>query len=139
MSIYRQFKTDEKAEIDGKAFSYKPNDDKTVPTFFVARMGGANTKFGEVYAETWKPFRAEQEAGTVGEETKKANRLAVFVDGVLRGWKYVQDEDGNLIDFNRDNAIKLFAELPELLMDLEMKALQLETFLTHQTKVAAKN
>ena len=54
--------------------------------------------------------------------------MGVFVDTVLLGWNNVQDRDGNNIAFNRENALKLFEDLPELYDDLQEKAKKASLF-----------
>lgn len=139
MSIYKQFETNPKAEKEGVPFTFAANDDKTIPTFICARMGGANSKWREEYAEIWKPYRDQQEAGTVPEDVVKSNSVLVFVRASLRGWSNVQDRDGNTISFNEQNAVKLFTDLPELLAELQSLVIGRERFLKYQEKVASKN
>lgn len=139
MSIRRQFATNHEVEINGKKISFAANDDGSIPSFAVARMGGANKKFQEVYAKVWKPHRAAQKAGTVSAEIERENSVMVFVDSCLTGWENVQEDDGAEIKFSRDNAIALLTDLPELLGELQLASTNLDNFLSYQTEVAAKN
>lgn len=139
MSIYTQFKTDPKAEVGGVPIKFKPNKDGTVPTVYLARMGGANKDFSRIHTEAWKPFQGEITAGAMSDAQRLEIAVGVFVDSCVRGWSNMQDENDVAIPFSREAAIKLFNDLPELYSELAVKAAELDTFLSANLAIAAKN
>lgn len=138
--LHKQFKTDKKAEKDGIAVRFDPNDDKTVPTFYVARMGGANeTEWLKARARVWAPHREAEVLQTLSEDTKYQLARQSFVEGCLRGWENVQDEDGNPIPYSAPAAVKLFEELPDVFVELQNRALSLSAYLVVNVEASAKN
>src|SRR3954469_12243509 len=118
MSLHKQFKTDEKKETEGIEVTYGPNDDKTIPTFRVARRGPSNQRYVKALERESAPYRRMLELGTLDSTVQAKIMRRVFCSSVLLNWDNVQDQKGKVIPFNFENAVKLFEELPELYDDL---------------------
>lgn len=141
---YELFKTDEKMEAEqGVVLDY---GDFRIR---IARAGGANKKFSKMYEARTKSFRRQMETETLPEEV--ANRLMVelYVDAVVLGMtvkdkdgKFVDgiyDAEGNILEYNRRNAIDIFMNLPELFRDIQVQANKISLFRAEELEKDAKN
>jgi hypothetical protein len=128
MSLYNQFETNKEAEIEGVEVQYGANADKTVPTFRISRMSKANKKYTKALERATRPHRRAIELETMNNDLAERLFMGVFVDTVLLGWSNVQDREGKNIAFNKENALKLFTDLPELYDDLQEKAKKASLF-----------
>ena len=139
MSLKSQFATDRDKEVEGVAVEYAPNDDGTVPTFYITRMGRTNRAYTKALETASRPYRRQLEMGLMKNEQAERLSLEVFCGTVLRRWENVQEDDGTPIAFNRANAIQLFTDLPDLYDDLQQKAQAAATFKSEQQEQEAKN
>lgn len=139
MSLFEQFKTDADKEKNGVRIEYGANADKTVPTFIISRMSKVNKKYTKAIEVSTRPYRRQIELEIFPEDKAVELMKKVFVDTVLLGWENVQDENGVLIPFNRDNALELFGKLPELYEDLEAQAKKAALFRVEAQEAEAKN
>lgn len=122
VSPYAQFGTDKEAEKVGIVLDY---GDYRIR---VARAGGANAKFQELFRDRMRPHWRKQQNGTLSEELANDILIGCFVDAVVLGWEDVVDLAGNPIPFNRNNAIKLFTEVPELFRDVREQSADYHNF-----------
>lgn len=122
MSLFAQFKTDERKETEGVPVQYAPNGDGTIPTFFLSRMGKTNKKYTKELNRATKPFARQLQTDTLPPEQAENIFMGVFVKTVLKGWVNVRDEDGNELAFTVENATALFKKLPDLYDDLTEQA-----------------
>lgn len=139
MSLYAQFGTDTKLEVEGTDITFAANDDGSIPTFRVARMGGSNKKYLSVLTRKTRPVQTAIRNGTLADEQAKRISLEVFVETVLLGWSNIYDRNGNSIAFTQSNAIQLFNELPDLYDEVVRQASSLTTFQTDELETTAKN
>lgn len=103
------FKTDETLSADGVDFFI---DDKT--SFKVRHFNEQNPRIKAAMARYYKPHARQIELGTLPQEkTAEINRL-VFIDTCLVSWTGVEDESGESIECNKENAVALFKRLPAL-------------------------
>jgi hypothetical protein len=110
MSIFRQFKTNTKREIEGVPVTFGANDDGSVPTFFVARASQANVQYTKELERVSRPFKRQIQLGILPDDKNRKIYLEVFIGTLLKGWENIQDEDGKEIDFTADNARMIFAD-----------------------------
>lgn len=139
MSIYNQFATDKEKETEGVVVPYSANEDGSVPSFKIARMGKSNKKYTKAMERATRPYRRQVELGALSEEVSEKILLGVFVDTILLGWENVLDRDGNKIPYNRDNAMKVMTDLPDLYADLQAQASSAAQFREEQREAEAKN
>ena len=120
MSLYSTFKTNDQFEIDGIFIQYGYlNDDESKPVRFkIARAGGANTAFAKALEKATKPYRKQLQAGLLDDRTADRLYREVFADTVVLDWENVTDSDGNLLEFTKENVLKVFKDLPDLFLDL---------------------
>lgn len=141
MSIHSQFATDTKKETEGVEIPYPDaaNSDGSIPTFVIARAGKSNKKYSRMLERATKPHRHAMKTGTISNETSEKLMMDVFVDTLLLDWKHVQDRNGKTIVYNRENAIALMKELPDLYADLTNQTQQIELFREEEKEEEAKN
>lgn len=141
MSLFNQFKTDATKENEGIEIelSEVENEDGTSPIFIIARMGKSNKAYQKALDVAIKPHRRKAELGVMKNEVAEAVIRDVFCETVLKGWKNVYHDDGNPMQFNRENAITLMVELPELYERLQEEAKLISNFRFASLEAEAKN
>jgi len=108
--------------------------------FELAYLSGTNKKLARLTAEMQKPYRRLIDAGKMPEKLADELAMKVFVKGVLVGWENVIVKTGQLpLEYNEDNAMMLFKELPELLQLLMLQSTNFENFKNTENEGAAKN
>lgn len=122
MSIFKTFKNDETLEQQGILIQYGENSKGLMEAFRIARAGGTNQRFLKAMERATKPYRRQIQTETIDPKVSKRLYMEAFVDTVLLGWENIEGADGAPLDFNRDNAIKLFTDLPDLFLDLSEQA-----------------
>lgn len=108
-NIDKLFKTDATLERDGVDFAL---DDKT--SFRVRRFNSQNPRVKAAMASHYKPFARQVELGTLPQEKSTEITMKLFIEVCLASWAGVEDEKGEAIECNKDNALRLFKSLPDL-------------------------
>ena len=132
-NLYKKFATNPDKEKDGIWVNY---DDAR---FLIARAGGANTRFQVTLSSKIRPYKKQIASQTLSDEESAKIMVEVFVEGVLRGWENVEDENDNPLEFTRENAIKLLSDIPELLEFLREEAFLIGNFKDSLTEETVKN
>ena len=124
MSLNKQFATNTDKEIEGieVQMTEAENEDGSIPTFVVSRMGKSNKRYSKALEAATRPYRRQIELGTMNNDKAEEIFMGVFVDTVLKGWKNVRDESGAELPFNKQSATKLFKDLPEVYERLQEEA-----------------
>ena len=124
MSLYKQFATNSEKEMEGVEVQMPEaeNEDGSIPTFVVSRMGKANKRYTKALEAATRPYRRQIELGTMNNDKAEEIFMGVFVDTVLKGWKNVRGEDGKPLEFTKAAAVKLFTDLPEVYERLQEEA-----------------
>ena len=124
MSLYKQFATNSEKEMEGVEvqMTEAENEDGSIPTFVVSRMGKSNKRYSKALEAATRPYRRQIELGTMNNDKAEEIFMGVFVDTVLKGWKNVRDENGAELPFNKQSATKLFKDLPEVYERLQEEA-----------------
>ena len=138
-SLFKAFKTNQEAEIEGVWIEYGPNDDGTIPAFKLARISRNNKKYTKMLEKETRPHRRAIELNTMSDEQAEAITTRVFVRSVLLDWRNVQNAEGNTIAFTEQNAVALFNELPDLYDDLNAKARNASLFRDEALEAEAGN
>lgn len=143
-NLYKMFASDEAMEKAGVILNYGG------VRFQIARAGGANRKFAEVFKEKAKPFRYAIDHGQMNEEDSNRLMAEVYAETVVLGWdsvvknengnpvvdgkgkpklqKKIEDKDGKLMSFSIENCTQLLCDLPELFRDIQGMAGKAENF-----------
>ncbi len=107
-NLDKLFKTDKKLQEDGIDFVI---DDKT--SFRVRHLTQSNPRVKAAMAQHFKPYARQVELGTLPPEKEAEINQKVFIDVCLVSWIGVEI-DGKEAECSKENASKLFKELPEL-------------------------
>lgn len=147
MGLRKTFKTDRNAEIEGVEVEVSINDHNQKPiTIRIARMSASNKRYTKELNRVTKPHQSAIQNDAMDNDLARKMLQEVFVDTILLGWDNLpkseltgNDEDTELLEFNRDNALALFAELPDLYDDWESRANKAAAFREKEREEAAKN
>jgi hypothetical protein len=147
MSLFEQFATNRKAEVEGIPVTFGgTNTDGTVPTFRIARMGRSNKRYQKMIEAETKPHLHAIKNDTLAPEIDAQITRKVFVHTVLLGWDNVAVPQvfgtEEKVPFTPDNALKLFDEengLPELYYSLREQAQKFATFRQADIEEDSKN
>lgn len=139
MSLFKLFGTNKSLEEEGIEVTYPANEDGTVPTFIVARMGKTNKAYSRELQRAMKPYRQQIKYDTLSNEQAEEVLLGVFIKSVLKGWRNVQNEKGKDVEYTYENAKKLFTQLPDLYEELQERAQSMATFRIEEREDVAKN
>ncbi|PXY95086.1 hypothetical protein [Frischella perrara] len=139
MSLFEQFETDKTKEQDGVPVEYAPNTDGTIPVFYLARIGGANSKYSLLIKKLTKQYKRQIQLDSLPDEKLMEISIQAFSEGALRGWENIQDRDHKNIPFSVENARNLFKQLPDLFADLISQANDIELFKLAQIEKDTKN
>ena len=133
-ALYEAYETDKKAEREGVWV-----EEVGGARFLLSRMGGSNAKFQKGLTAAMKPHLREIQLGIVDTEALEPIMKKVFVDTILLGWEFVTDRDGGILDFSKENAEKLFKDLPDLYARLREQASTYTNYRAAALKAAAGN
>lgn len=130
MSLFKQFKTDSKVEREGILLDYGPNKDlpvgadgkHPVTMIRIARAGGANDAYNKRIEVLSKKHRRKIQNDALEISELREMTMHAVADTVVLGWENVTDAEGNPLPFSRDNALKLFQQLPDLFNDIQEQA-----------------
>lgn len=139
MSLYSQFKTDAALEKDGVILQYGNNSDGKPIQITIARAGGSNVRFMKSMDHHRKPYRRQIQNDTLDPETATVLLAKVYAESVILGWSGVEDENGNLMDYNVKNCEKLLIDLPDLFIDIQEQANKVALFREELLEAEAKN
>lgn len=137
-SLYKMFASDEAMEKEGVLLNFGD------VRFLIARAGGANRKFAEVFKDKAKPFRYAIDHGQMSEEDSNRLMAEVYAETVVLGWesvvrdedgrvvktaagqpkvqKKIEGKDGKLVPFTTESCIDLLCDLPDLFRDIQKMA-----------------
>lgn len=116
-SIYDKFATDQKAEKEGIVLDY--GDGMEIR---IARAGGSNTKFESLVQSKLRKYESLRKHDLLEIAVLRPIMREIYAEAVVLGWKGVTDKDGNDLPFNKENAIQLFTDLPDLFEDIVVQS-----------------
>jgi hypothetical protein len=139
MSLYNNFKTDESLEKTGIVLEYGENSEGKIIGIRIARAGGSNKLYASRLEALTKGYRTQIESGAIEKSTVDRIMRQVYADTVVLGWENVEDKDGKPLEFNKDNVIQLFTDLPDLFDDVRSQATKWSLFRKVEQERDAKN
>jgi hypothetical protein len=139
MSLYKSFKADSTLEKTGVALLYGTNSKGASIEITIARAGGANKQYSKTLEHKTKPYRRMIQAGTMDQKVGEQIMREVYAETVILGWKNVEDEDGNELEFTKENVVKVLNDLPDLFRDIQEQANSLAVFRQESLDEEAKN
>lgn len=139
MSLYSQFETDRAVEKDGIVLEYGMNSKKKPIEIRIARAGGANEHYSKLLEARTKPYRRQIQNETLDNAVAEKITKEVYAQAIVLGWTGVEDRDGNDMEFNQKNCIKLFDDLPDLWSDIQSQSVRASLFRAEVREADAKN
>lgn len=115
------FKTNKEMEKDGIWFEIGDTG------FLVKRFSDTNMSVKAAYAKYIKPYLKQIELGTLDSAKEKEIMARVFVEACLIDWKGVEI-DGKEAAFDKEVAVKLLGDMPELLNRLQAHASDFQNY-----------
>jgi len=138
-SLYSQFKSDTEREKRGVILEYGFNSAGKPITIRIARAGGANTAFAKRMEAKTKPYRRQIQTETIDQQIAEKMVREVYAETVVLGWENVEGPDGEPLDFNTENVIKVFTDLPDLFKDIQEQSQRSALFRAELLDVDAGN
>lgn len=147
MSLRKTFKTDRVAEVEGVEIEVAVNDHNGNPiSIRIARMSSSNKRYTKELNKVTKPHMSAIQNDAFDNELARKMLQQVFVDTILLGWKNLpkseltgDDGDTEELEFNRENALALFNEMPDLYDDWEGRAQKAAAFREAEREVSSGN
>ena len=133
MSIYNSFTSDPEFEKRGIILDFGNGE-----WVRIARAGGANKKFIQLFEALMKPYRRAFELGTMDDEKAAKIMHEAFAKAIVLEW-CIKGPDGKEIEFNAENAIKVFQDLPEFFATIKNEAENRANFKRKAQEEEAKN
>lgn len=134
MGTYSKFKTNISAETEGAWF-----DLGEAGRFKIARSGGNNREYLKIFNRRAKPHKQLIDAGKLGEDENTKFMTEVFAEANLKGWDGVTDENGEVLAYSFENAVKLLTDLPDLFLQLLTKSQDMNNYREEVLAESLKN
>jgi hypothetical protein len=147
MGLRKNFATDRALENDGVEIDVDINEHNNLPIKIrVARMSKSNKRYAKRLEEATRPHQSAIANETLDQELGSKILREVFVDSILLGWSNLpkseltgDPKETADLPFNRENALKLFEELPDVYDDWEARAKKAANFREAERTSNAKN
>lgn len=138
MSLYKAYKTNSNKVNKGVEVEFPEamNEDGTVPTFYLAYAGTANKDYTNSLAKRRKGFR---DVANIPEDVARKMLIEVFAESVVKNWKHMYNEAGEVLEYSPKACSKLFNDLPEFFNLLQQRASELSLYLQDDVDETAKN
>jgi len=133
-NIYEKFATDGKAEQDGIILDY--GDGMEIR---IARAGGSNTKFEKLVQKKLRPYDRQRQLDILETAVLRPVMREVYAEAVVLGWSGVTTREGEPLPFTKENAIKLFTDLPDLFDDIVVQSQKASLFRQNVLEAEAGN
>ena len=137
MSLMKAYDVNKSKVTEGipVEFPEAMNEDGSIPTFYLAYAGGPNKEYRDALAKRTRGFRSNN----IPEDIARTILIHVFAETIVKGWKHVQDEDGNEIPHSQDKCRELLTQLPEFFSVVQQRANEITTYLQSEVEETAKN
>lgn len=139
MSLYTQFGTDSNLETSGILLQYGQNSQGKDICIRIARAGGNNKQYQKRMETLIKPYRRQIQNETISNDLMEKLVQQAFAETVVLGWENVEGKDGKSLEFNVDNCIALFKDLPDLFKDIQDQAQRSALFKAEVLETESKN
>lgn len=147
MSLRKVFKTDLNAEVEGVWLDVAVNDHNGKPIRIkISRMSASNKRYTKELNKVTKPHQSAIQNEALDNDLARKMLQEVFADTIILEWDNLpkseltgNPEDVELLEFNRDNVLALFQEMPDLYDDWESRAQKSAAFREAEREKTAKN
>ena len=102
----------------------------------ILRAGGSNDKFNRAFSRITKPFQRQLQAGQLDKDTSDKLYAEVYAESVIVGWDGIETPDGEPVPFNKKNVIEFLIAMPEVFVEIRVRADNIETF--RRAEIAAE-
>lgn len=140
--LFKTFKADANLEKTGILLEYgtTKRDGKEVPVCIrIARAGGANSQFDKVMEHKTKPYKRLIQSDSLDKKVSERIMREVYAETVVLGWENVQNEEGEFLEYNTQNVISIFEQLPDLFTDVVTQSQKQSLFRAEVIEADAKN
>jgi hypothetical protein len=147
MSLRNTYKTDNAKEVEGVWITVDADENGKETRIHVSRMSKSNKIYAKAAETKFAPHTAAIQNETIPEALAARLIREIFAEVILHNWEGVSkfdltgdeaDKDTPL-EFSKENALALFAELPDLFDAWEAQAKKAGNFREAEKKVSAKN
>lgn len=147
MSLRKTFKTDKNAEVEGVWLEVSMNDHNGKPIRIkLSRMSSTNKRYTKGLNAVTKPHQSAIQNDALDNDLARKMLQEVFADTVILDWENLPksdltgvETDTDELEFNRENVLALFAEMPDLYDDWESRAQKASAFRETERETTAKN
>ena len=140
MSLFAQFATNRKSEVEGVEFTF---GGEGTAVFTLARMGNTNKRYKKMLEQESKPYAHAIRNDNLDPAIDEAITLKIFIATVLIGWRNVVEPkvfgNDSPAECTPENAEKLFKALPELYIALKENAAKMSNFRLAEIEEDSKN
>jgi|SRR5215217_773481 len=126
--IFGAFQTDNDLEVSGRWFDFPANTDGTKPGFKLARMADTNPKYLAGLEALQKELGRDIELDILTDAQARPHMRKLFVDTVLVEWRNIQDKDGRVMEYSKEQATQLLTALPDLYRVLVTEAQKMTNY-----------
>jgi hypothetical protein len=137
--LYQQYETDAKVEKEGVWLEFGPNTHDNEIKIRVARAGGANESYLKQLEFRSKPIRRGIQTETVDRKKLETIVREVYAETVVVAWENVEDREGKLLEFNKENVLKVLTDLPWIYQEIMEASTKLQLFRKEILEEDAKN
>jgi len=132
MGMYDNFKMDEKSENDGIILEYDESFRVTVK-----RAGGSNKAYDKSVERKTKKIKRALENDLVSNDRVLQILMEVYAETIVTNWETMQDgewvqgiegPDGERLEFNSENVLSTFKNLPDLFLSIKEDASKASLF-----------
>lgn len=107
--------------------------------FRVGFLNQNNKAYTKCVRKLTKPYDAMRRFNQMPEGLEEKLTMMAFCESILLDWENVTKEDGTSLEFNIDNAMGLFKQLPHLYDQLLKDCQDRSLFEEEELKASAKN
>lgn len=137
--IYAQYKTDPKVEQEGVVLELGLNQRGEMAALRIARAGGANVAFSKLVEQKLKPHKRAVQTDSLDKAVADNIMKDVYASTVVVGWENMEDENGEPLEFTKDNVLKVLNDLPDLWADVQATSLKASLYREQVREADAKN
>lgn len=138
-ALYKNFATNENTEVSGFWYTVTVDDDGKEVKFLLARKCKRNKAYGEAVTRILNPYQQQIQLETVKPELLNKLLMEAFIEGCVKNWENVADENGNILSFSKSAAMKLFRDIPDLYELLNKEADKAANYHNKTIEAAVKN
>lgn len=147
MGLRKIYRTDAEKEVSGVWQDVAINDHNGKPIrIHIARASASNKAYAKALEAATKPHQAAIQNDALDNELGKKLLQGVFCDTLLLDWDNVprsewtgNEADVELVPYSKDEALELFAILPDLYLDWSGRTEKAAAFRETLREEAAKN